>query len=469
MSHLVLAQSLKDFLERTSNNPISNILLNSQKDPILNRVLVKSEEFNYISFGDGGLVNFLPKSKELELGERGAWKKTNRQSGKPSKVIRKLLTEYSLSKLTPQDFEEFANLYKTKGLGTEFKFEIVTGHDIAETYDSTLYKDKGTLGGSCMNGDSEYLSIYTENSNVSIIRLIHTQTGHLAGRALLWTLDDGERFMDRVYYIEDYMVNLFKDYAKEEGIQWCKVYQSYDSKNYWENLENGEKVYKNVAITVNQSEICSFPYIDTFSFGDGVSTLYNTDEFSYERCYNQTDGDYEGGNNRQYCNRYDSYYELDDLIMVTAGEREDEYVLLDDYVRINGDIYSDDDDDVIFSELEQEYILHSDSVECISTGEYCSTHYAENYLIEIEGDYYSEEDENIVCVNDEWYLKTDSVLVEIGGEYYHTLEDDGDTICITDNEWHLIEDTVEIDGERYLKNSDDVRINEEGEWEVVEK
>ena len=42
-------------------------------------------------------------------------------------------------------------------------------------------------------------------------------TDKILGRALLWKLRDGKRFMDRIYTANDSDVQLFKDYAKENG------------------------------------------------------------------------------------------------------------------------------------------------------------------------------------------------------------------------------------------------------------
>jgi len=57
-----------------------------------------------------------------------------------------------IPELSPQDYEDFVNLYKSEFVEIQNRFELISGNDIAKYYyvDNYAYNDKGQLGGSCM-------------------------------------------------------------------------------------------------------------------------------------------------------------------------------------------------------------------------------------------------------------------------------------------------------------------------------
>ena len=96
---------------------------------------------------------------------------------------------------------------------------MVQGESIAYWYNYKNYLDRsGSLGNSCMsNVDDEYFDIYMSNSDVCKLLILKSQENpnKIVGRALLWTLTGGEKYLDRIYTIKDSDIELFKDYAKE--------------------------------------------------------------------------------------------------------------------------------------------------------------------------------------------------------------------------------------------------------------
>lgn len=94
---------------------------------------------------------------------------------------------------------------------------MVSGEDIRYWYNSEhYYATTNTLGNSCMSHKecSDYFDLYCEQPECQM--LIALKEDKLAARALVWTI--GEKvFMDRVYYIEDSLYNIFVNYAKEQN------------------------------------------------------------------------------------------------------------------------------------------------------------------------------------------------------------------------------------------------------------
>ena len=110
-------------------------------------------------------------------------------------------------------------------------FETITGDDIAYWYNYSNYKERsGTLGSSCMsNVEDYYFDIYTSNPDTCSLVILKSQEddSKIVGRALLWTLTSGKKFMDRIYTIKDSDVQLFRDWAKENG--WYSKYYNNSS------------------------------------------------------------------------------------------------------------------------------------------------------------------------------------------------------------------------------------------------
>ena len=91
-------------------------------------------------------IAFTPRGKELKYSNHNTWSRENRQTGKPGRIIKKLLA-YDYKE---RDIELFSNQLKAEimCLGD---FQIVEGDDICYWYDcNNYYSLSGTLGNSCM-------------------------------------------------------------------------------------------------------------------------------------------------------------------------------------------------------------------------------------------------------------------------------------------------------------------------------
>lgn len=101
----------------------------------------------------------------------------------------------------------------------------------------------------------DYFDIYIQNPKVCSLMILKSDvdTEKIIGRALVWKLSNGNTYMDRIYTHFDSDVNLFRNYAKQNG--WVTHYDNIKLKHdemeyYLVDLENVDFYY--------------YPYADTF-------------------------------------------------------------------------------------------------------------------------------------------------------------------------------------------------------------
>jgi hypothetical protein len=235
-------------------------------------------------------------------------KKVTEFKGKPqeSKIGRlsKRILDKVDKKYSAQDVEAFVNKFKSMvelQRNRNKLFELVNGNDIAYWYLGDRYIiGNGSLQGSCMRYEEcqEYFGIYTQNKDkVSLLILKdYENEDKIAGRAIVWKLDDGNTFMDRIYYTKEEEVELFKNYARENG--W--LYKSKQNMQPNEDIEIKEGSYyeKQLKITLD-IDFDYFPYMDTmrYLFYQGFLSNINRIEVDGKTMVNaKTLDSTEGGN-----------------------------------------------------------------------------------------------------------------------------------------------------------------------------
>ncbi len=223
-------------------------------------------------------------------------------STKIGRLARALLLSAN-KQFTTSDIEEFTNLYKSTVdvMNDEFiKFELVSGKNIAHWYYYNNYEsDKSSLGSSCMaNVNSEYFDIYVYNKNVQLLILYSKSNGSIVdnkyksnkirGRAIVWTLDDGSIFMDRIYTHNDSDIELFKKYAENNG-WFYKLHQDMDAYCY---ITNGKESSKKVMVVNLENTIFDYyPYLDTMCFLSDTNKIISNRTKNTEYELKSTDGD----------------------------------------------------------------------------------------------------------------------------------------------------------------------------------
>ena len=183
--------------------------------------------------------------------------------------------DHNLTELTPRDYEEFVNLYKSEFIVISNEFKLVKGDEISYYYDiyNHAYGDKGQLGSSCMRYTDcqKYFSIYKKNPEVCQLLAYVNQDNKVLGRALVWKLEkkvDGcpaEYFMDRVYCGNDSDMIKFKNYAKEKG--W--VMKDRNNSGIVESLffnYNDTVILSHINVKLKDFRFEKYPFVDTLSF-----------------------------------------------------------------------------------------------------------------------------------------------------------------------------------------------------------
>jgi hypothetical protein len=215
---------------------------------------------------DDGEVSFIGMNglRKIEDGKKGSPQET-----KVGRLAQRILSKVD-KKYTPKEVEEFVNKFKSAVElinNKERLFELVKGDDIAYWYLGDRYvKGHGSLQGSCMRYDScqEYFSVYTKNEDKVSLLILKNEDDEskIEGRALIWKLDSGKTFMDRIYYTKDEQVEMFKEYARKNG--WAfKVNQNID---YWRDVEFNGKIGPMIITVTLNVDFEQFPYMDTLRF-----------------------------------------------------------------------------------------------------------------------------------------------------------------------------------------------------------
>lgn len=170
---------------------------------------------------------------------------------KVGRFLRKILPVSTTNK----QIEDIVNAFKSQNTyinNLDKYFKVIEGDDIKVWYDEEKYaKNSGNLNGSCMRLKScqDFFNIYTETENKVKMLILTNTSGELVCRALLWTLDDGNLYMDRIYG-QDYNIRTFVKWGEENG--------------YALFYNNGTEHLLDITLKVNMKD--KFPYLDTFKY-----------------------------------------------------------------------------------------------------------------------------------------------------------------------------------------------------------
>ena len=242
---------------------------------------VTGNTYAWVKFENGqgvyNITRLIPKTKIADV-----WVK-NRQEIKIGRAVGALLKTANIESFLQKDIETFVNLYKAAidKLNDIFSFfEVVSGDDIVKWYNYKNYLErKGTIGASCMSDvPARWLEIYSANPNqVSLVILRSSERDdRIVGRALLWTLDDGKKFMDRIYTMKDSDVEIFRDFAKENG--WYSKCLNASTPSGEAFGPKGKEELK-LVVHLDKKDYGNYPYLDTLKYftpGEGLITNKHT-------------------------------------------------------------------------------------------------------------------------------------------------------------------------------------------------
>jgi hypothetical protein len=284
----VLSDELYDIFDKMteSNKKYSKL---SELYLMLNLSHHSKLNISYLDKGDDNQhIKFMDPDKAKKILIDNSWtiadffdNYESKNSIKIGKLTRKVIDLYNSKwekdlSFTDSEIEDFVNAYKSYYDYENNKmdnFKVVEGGLINYWYAEENYQNnKGTLDKSCMKDPEcgEYLDMYNSNKNVKLLILVSPEN-KLSGRALLWDLIDGSKFMDRVYTNHDSDVRLFIQWAKENGYKY-KFEQNSKSGDICIPENNYEpswghkmecQVYKT---NFNGREHEKFPYLDTLKY-----------------------------------------------------------------------------------------------------------------------------------------------------------------------------------------------------------
>jgi len=345
----------EEYLNFTQIKKVTKIV----KDNILDRLDDVDKIINNIDSGDVSdeNIDLIYDTYNLD--------KKSRSEIRLGKLVNKIFP----GKYNDKDVEEFVNLFKSINVSECVSFELVKGDDIEKYYDSNIYLNQdGVLGNSCMKYKKVF-ELYTKNVDVCSM-LILLEDGLLIGRSIIWKVNyiggsdvKFEYFMDRIYTSKDSDVNKFKEYAFDKG--WA--HKSYNSYDRFDEIHYDETPYSGIEmrIKVIPGSYNNYPFMDTFRRYSNIGYLYNDSD---EDCFgdyilNDTDGSYEIIEASVWSERYEQYIIKSDAVW---SDPYQDWIVRSSSISLNGDIYDEDDDNIIYCFFDEEYYhvddcLYSDS------------------------------------------------------------------------------------------------------------
>lgn len=345
---LIFSESFKQFLQENYNaSRIARLIvacLNFESEKLGSLVshILTGEDVSYLTYRSDGTISYLPKGKEHKVTEDGKWAQAGRQHGKPAKVMRKIFSKTALKLFKEADFEIFNNKFRSKFSTDGYEFKILSNVEIPDAYNADREEGEGgSLNNSCMRDQGEYMGIYAACPDVQMVVMLNKETGEQAGRALLWNAtiegtDTKIKFLDRFYVCKEMFYDAFVNYAIDNKLWYKKNHKTYDHKTLLYNPATEE--FEDVKMVIKtKTDFESYPYIDTFTYGeDGELRNWNEDD-KYKYYYTDTDG---GRGVRMPDEIRGGYIEdEDDVIEVTAGEYAGRITHQGNTTDINDDIY----------------------------------------------------------------------------------------------------------------------------------
>lgn len=364
--------------ERNATNNMNDVISTSNSEYLFsNDINRDNNPIEYINFANSVMRNKILKSRnKIKIG----------------RLINKLFP----NKYNSVQLEDFTEKIKASIKRYEEHFELVEGEDIDKWYWYKNYMEMtGTLGNSCMSRKTDIFDIYNKNKDICKL-LILLKEDKLIGRALVWKLNTIETnalvdckdivyFMDRQYTIQQSDVVKFRNYADEQG--WC--YKANNNHYSYKEVKYKNKNFNSdMTIKLNPIEYKSFPYMDTFRRYDPDSNiLFNDNDSDSDNAGNyildDTSGGYtEIGNDvwSSYCGEsiptdqavwsdpLSDYLWRDDSIEVSRGSNYNLGWYPDGYDDIVEDIdgYYVHIDDVVWSGIEDAYILSEDAISIVT-------------------------------------------------------------------------------------------------------
>lgn len=386
-----MSTSLMEKLASINNNPLVEIFFQIYK------TRATGKGIKNVTVTRAGKMTFLPKGKESVINTDSTpetWSKDNRQEGSFGKILRKLLVENGIksSAIVNKDLEDVVNTLKAI-FTVEGEFVVVSGSDITKYYHEDNYDEDfntGTMGNSCMRYSGvcqKATEVYADNSTCEMV-ILRQPDGELSrGRALLWTDQDGDKWMDRIY-ANDHIIEAFKQYAHSNG--WAHKRHQDMEQGDWV-FPDGTQYERQVTIDFDCRDVHIRPYMDTFCFWNFSGTTTNWSDSNYDYI-SQSEPSEDDDDDTVYDEVDDCYIDRDDSVYVEGRDihtcyencfscpLSDDWYLKDDGVYIDGVMYYQEADEVVYLSSTGEYHL----MENLGFCEWDETYHPQDEMVYLE-------------------------------------------------------------------------------------
>ena len=241
------------------------------------------------------------------------------------KAVRHFIDEHNLddpfAEVTEEDVYKFVTRYKgEQQLAQDMVkyLEVVDGEDIRKFYNlNNYYNLEGDLGKSCMRHahKSGYFDLYADNPDVCKMLILKSREDEskIIGRAILWTdaaiysnigyqikYEKQGKLMDRIYTNEESLINVFKNWANDNGYYY-KESQSNDES--FTAIYDGreDEMAKYFVVELGSDHYSEWPYMDTlkYFFKDNMIISNNDGYFGTE--YDMRLEEMDGSCDCQHC------------------------------------------------------------------------------------------------------------------------------------------------------------------------
>ena len=279
--------------------------------------------------------------------------------------VRHIFTDIIKAPLLDSQIELFVNSYKSVFDSKDKELiEVVDGEEIRNCYLYSNYSEiKGQLGNSCMRYDrcQSYLDIYVKNPEVCKLLVLRDNKGKVKGRALLWTLSNGKRYIDRMYTIDDSDKNIFKNWGDKNGIT-----------KHYDNTNNVDGV-----VHLKNLDFNKYPYMDTFVFYDDQNGILSDEPMKGSLKLQSTEGSYES-NDGQVQDIDGDWIDEEDARWCDDVEGWVYYESA--YWLEYKEIYVSDRCDIEYSDFHEEYFKTKDVYENEETGDWYCPDYSSDIM-----------------------------------------------------------------------------------------
>ncbi len=274
---LVLSKRFVKILKRINDNVSNELLkLSATEFKVKESFIDRTDKEDMVTYITSDKVNKMIEDKVGDV-EGECWSNNQRIEIRIGRLVFRLLGE----KVQGPEIESFVNEYKSiiKAKKLNRNFKIVEGDDIKRWYLHDSYAEGGgNLKDSCMRHRfcQIFLDLYTHNPDkVRLLILLDEDKQKILGRALLWNLDrpSGKVFMDRVYFSNDFILNMFINYAIKHN--WLYKLESMD--NILNVVSNNKVIKATMVVKVRKEDIEFFPFVDNLGFYDPNSASLTND------------------------------------------------------------------------------------------------------------------------------------------------------------------------------------------------